>query len=133
MLTVVPHSLGFHGSRFRNAQNLCARDLRYPNFRLADERPPIGPFTDGTNLLPRVLSDGRSRLCRDFGTSDVLFILTLGTPISRLAICRLAPDFRHLSLRWRVPIPSRFREFQPLVSFDLRNSDFPLSNMSMVP
>jgi hypothetical protein len=41
---------------------------------------------------------------RGFETYDVLFLLTLGTPISRMAICRLAPDFRHLSLRWTVPI-----------------------------
>jgi hypothetical protein len=133
VLTAVPHSSGFRGSRFRNAQNLCARDLRYPDFRLADERPPVGPFADGTNLLPRVLSDGRSRLCQDFGTSDVLFLLTLGTLISRSAICRLAPDFRHLSLKWTVSIPSGFRDFRSLVSFNLRNSDFPMSNMPTVP
>jgi hypothetical protein len=123
MLTVVPHSSGFHGSQFRNAQNLCAQDLRYPKFRLADERPPVGPFADGTNLLPCVLSDGRSRLCRDFRTSDVLFLLTLGTPISRLVICRLAPDFRHLSLKWTVSIPSGFRDFRSLVSFILLPPD----------
>ena len=123
VLTVVPHSSGFRGSRFRNAQNLCARDHRYPDFRLADERPPVGPFADGTNLLPCVLSEGWSRLCRDFGTYDVLFLLTLGTLISRLAICRLAPDFQHLSLIWTVPIPSGFRDFRSLVSFILLPPD----------
>jgi hypothetical protein len=55
---------GFRGSRFRNAKFLRPQNPRY-----ADGRPPIGPSSDGTDLLHASLPDGRLRLIlgvRDF-------------------------------------------------------------------
>jgi hypothetical protein len=43
---------------------------------------PVGPLLDGTDLMPRILPDGRSQFLWDFETFDVLFPLTSGTLIS---------------------------------------------------
>jgi hypothetical protein len=123
VLTAGPHSSGFHGSRFCLAQNSCQWDPRFPDEQNVINDFPVGPLPDGTDLMPRVLPDGRSRFLWDFETFDVLFPSTSGTLISRWPICRRRLDLQHLSLRWTVPIPPRISDFRCQVTLSFQSPD----------
>jgi hypothetical protein len=74
-------------SRFRGSCCQVNWTFQSPDPRFSDEAS-CRASPGGARLLPRVLPNGRSRLCRDFETFNVPVLTTLRTPISRWLISR---------------------------------------------
>ena len=115
--TVVPHSSGFHVSRFQVHKPHVHRIPDIPMEQMPRDGFIIGIFSIALMVATRPLSDGRSRFLRVFATCDVPSFLSSGTPIRRFPDapkCQRALDLHHVSIsNERLQISS---DLSPLVS-----------------